>query len=140
MACAAGLCLWLLYADCLVVVAPSLSFICRSPFFLGSFLSANSTCDGDRNMRKTRLPSRPVTSRTAAVDYERGARSVFCRKKLVCVGTNKRQVCVLCLPPIIAVSSVAAENERIPPYNCVCGVETTARSRLICVMMLPAYG
>lgn len=29
------------------------------------------------------------------------------------------QVRVLCLPTIIAVSSVAAENERIPPYNCV---------------------
>ena len=67
-------------------------------FLLDSFLSTNSTCDGDRNMRKTRLPSRPVTSRTATVDYERGARFVFCRKTLACIGTNKRQARVLCLP------------------------------------------
>lgn len=45
--------------------------------FLDSFLSTNSTCDGDRNIRKTRLPSRSVISRTATVDYERGARFVF---------------------------------------------------------------
>ena len=112
------------------VAVPSQSLICRSPFFWGSFLSTNSTCDGDRNIRKTRLPSRSVTSRTATVDYERGERFVFCRKPLVRSGANKIQVCVLCLPTIIAVSSVAAENERIPPYNCVCGVETTARSRM----------
>lgn len=42
-----------------------------------------------------------------------------CRKPLVRSGGNKIQVRVLCLPTIIAVSSVAAENERIPPYNCV---------------------
>ena len=66
--------------------------------FFGSFLSTNSTCDGDRNIRKTRLPSRPVTSRTATVDYERGARFVFCRKTLVRSGANKIQVRVLCLP------------------------------------------
>ena len=48
-----------------------------SVFFWGSFLSANSICDGDRNIRKTRLPPRPVTSRTATVDHERGARFVF---------------------------------------------------------------
>lgn len=79
-------------------VAPSLSFICRSPFFWGSFLSANSICDGNRNMRKTHLPSRPAASRASTVDYERGARFVFCRKILVCIGTNKIQVRVLCLP------------------------------------------
>lgn len=45
--------------------------------FWDSFLSTNSTCDGDRNIWKTRLPSRSVTSRTATVDYERGARFVF---------------------------------------------------------------
>ena len=109
MACATGLCLWLLYAGCLFVMAPSLSFICRSPFFWGSFICTNSTCDGDRNIRKTRLPSRPVTSRTATVDYERGTRFVFCRKTLVCIGTNKRQAHDLCLLAIIAVSSVAVQ-------------------------------
>lgn len=53
-----------------------------------------------------------------------------CRKPLVLSGANKIPVRVLCLPTIIAVSSVAAENERIPPESCVCGVETTARLRM----------
>ena len=59
-------------------------------------------------------------------------RDLFSRRKpLARSGANKIQVHVLCLPTIIAVSSVAAENERIPSYNCVCGVETTARSRML---------
>ena len=103
--------------------------------FLGSFLSTNSTCDGDRNIRKTRLPSRSATSRTATVDYVRGARFVFLSQATRSVAVQIRFRCVfyvrrLCQTGIIAVSSVVAENERIPPESCVCGVGTTARSRM----------
>ena len=53
-----------------------------------------------------------------------------CRKPLARSGANKIRVRVLCLPTIITVSSVAAENERVPPENCVGGVGTTARSHV----------
>ena len=53
-----------------------------------------------------------------------------CRKLLFRSGANKMQVPGLSLPTIIAVSSVAAENERVPPENCVGGVGTTARSHV----------
>ena len=54
----------------------------------------------------------------------------FVAHYLVCIGANKMQVRGLSLLTIMAVSSVAAENERVPPENCVCGVGTTARSHV----------
>ena len=82
--------------------------------FLGSFLSTNSTCDGDRNIRKTRLPSRPVISRTATVDYERGARFVFLVASHSSVAVQIRfrcvfYVCRLCQTGIILTRFRAAD-------------------------------
>ena len=78
-------------------------------FSWAAFLALIQLVTAIGTRRKTRLLSRPVASRTAAVDYERGTRFVFCRKTLVRIDTNKRQAHDLCLLAIIAVSSVAVQ-------------------------------
>ena len=93
-----------------------------SSFFFACFLGNDPARDDDRNIRKTHLPSHPVISRTATVDYERGGAICLLPQMFVRIGEKEKWGRGLCLSLLIVVSPAAAERERILPWNCVCGV------------------